>query len=66
MNRTIVTGRYRRLKGRAMQWIGSMTRDRFYMINGRRIERDGEVLEAFGQFQDQRRSIETPRVYVPR
>ena len=54
MNRTIVTGRYQRLKGKAMQWIGSLTHDRFYMINGRRIERDGEVIEAFGRFQKQR------------
>lgn len=65
MNRTIVTGRYRRIKGMAMQWLGSLTRDRFYMISGRRIERDGELLEAFGRFHQQRRSIETPRVYVP-
>jgi hypothetical protein len=49
-----------------MQWLGSLTKDRFYMINGRRVERDGEVLEAFGRFQDQRRGIESPRVYFPR
>jgi hypothetical protein len=66
MNRTILTGRYRQFKGRTMQWLGSLTKDRFYMINGRRVERDGEVLEAFGRFQDQRRGIESPRVYFPR
>ena len=66
MNRTIASGRYRRMKGKAMQWLGSITRDRFYMISGRRIERDGELLEAFGNFQQQRRTIETPRIYVPR
>jgi uncharacterized protein YjbJ (UPF0337 family) len=65
MNRTIVTGRIRRMKGKAMQWFGSITRDRFYAISGRRIERDGEVLEAFGHFQDKQRTIESPRVYSP-
>ena len=65
MNRTILTGRYRRIKGKYMQWLGSLTRDRFYMINGRRIERDGEVLEAFGRFHEQRRGLETPRIYFP-
>ena len=66
MNRSILTGRYRQLKGRTMQWLGSLTKDRFYMINGRRVERDGEVLEAFGHFQDKRRGVESPRVYFPR
>jgi hypothetical protein len=66
MNRTIMTGKYRRIKGKAMQWYGSVTRDRFYAITGRRLERDGELLEAFGRFHEQRRSIEQPHIYFPR
>lgn len=59
MNRYIIRGNIRQLKGLVIQRWGSITEDDFLTLEGRREQWAGEMLEAYGIAKDDSRRKES-------
>lgn len=53
MNRDIVEGNWKQLKGKVMAQWGELTGDRLDVIAGKRIERSGRAQESCGMTKDE-------------